>query len=128
MLATPKPKQRLPRAAILRWRREFEEVRARGQRHTSRLFILNWLLEEKNSRRFGIIVPKPIGTAVVRNYVKRCCREAYRRIQNDLPEKLTSIWIARHNSAKASYEEIFSEMTLAYQKAGLFSKTSGEAK
>ncbi|MFH1067268.1 MAG: ribonuclease P protein component [bacterium] len=112
---TPKRDERLPRSSILRGRARFEKVRREGKRCQGRFLVLNWLLAD--ARQMAVIVPKAVGNAVQRNAVKRKAREVYRRLQGDLPLMLRSIWIVRR-AADVSYEEVKSEMTSLYRKAG----------
>ena len=76
---------RLGKAARLRRRREFLAVQERGRRlHAGELVVLA-LVTGTNRPRIGITVSKRVGTAVVRNRIKRWVREAFREAAPDLP-------------------------------------------
>ncbi len=67
----------------------------------------------------GVVVSKNIGSATVRNRVKRQVREAYRHLQNKLPHGLKSIWVAKRFASQGTFQELQSEMVKLYTKAEL---------
>lgn len=52
---------------------------ARGFRYATSHLIVHVLANELGHSRLGLTVPRKVGTAVVRNRVKRRLREAFRR-------------------------------------------------
>jgi ribonuclease P protein component len=76
---------KLPTAARVRRRREFLAVQERG----TRLYAGEVLVLAKGAgaerARIGITVSSKLANAVERNRVKRWVREAFRRIQAELP-------------------------------------------
>jgi ribonuclease P protein component len=76
---------RLGKAARLRRRREFLAVQERGRRlHAEELVVLA-LATGTRRPRIGITVSTRVGTAVVRNRIKRWVREAFRDAAPSLP-------------------------------------------
>jgi ribonuclease P protein component len=76
---------RLGKAARLRRRREFVAVQERGRRlHAEELVVLV-LATGTNRPRIGITVSRRVGTAVVRNRIKRWVREAFREAAPFMP-------------------------------------------
>lgn len=76
---------KLPKAARLRRRREYLAVQERG----TRLYAGEVLVLVKGPgagrARIGITVSSKVANAVGRNQVKRWVREAFRRLQPELP-------------------------------------------
>ena len=68
--------------------RDFDAVYRRGRSVATRYLILHWFEREEEDDgppRLGIAVPRAIGTAVVRNRIKRQLREAWRASPPDAP-------------------------------------------
>ncbi len=75
-----------PKRARLRKRSEYVDVQQRGRKVQSDHFLLLWLRRDGVGTRVGITVSSRVGTAVVRNRLKRWVRELVRRDPRDLPE------------------------------------------
>ena len=84
--------------------KRFSTIRRDGQGRANRLLVMKTLPNELDRSRFGFVVGKRVGCAVVRNRVKRRLREVIRHT----PVK--SGWdmyvIARRGAAGASYHEL----------------------
>ena len=76
---------KLPKAARLRRRREFLAVQDRGARLCSGELLVLRGTTAVDRPRIGITVSSKVANAVGRNRVKRWVREAFRRIQAELP-------------------------------------------
>ena len=57
-------------------------------------------------RRLGCTVPKKVGTAVVRNQIKRWIREAFRATRDELPQGCTVVVNAKRSAARMNYEDV----------------------
>jgi ribonuclease P protein component len=67
------------RANRLSRSRDFEAVYRRGRSVSSRFLVLYWFpQEEPGEPRFGLSVPRSVGSAVERNRIKRQLRELWR--------------------------------------------------
>ena len=68
--------------------RDFDTVYRRGQSVSSRYLVLHWFPREEDPDgvpRLGLAVPRAVGTAVVRNRVKRLLREAWKELLPTVP-------------------------------------------
>ncbi len=102
-LSFPKSR-RLTRAS------EFERVKQHGYAERGRLMTLS-LLAVKNAgpSRSGFITARAIGSATIRNRIRRRLREIVRKHQHDLREDFWIVLIARRDAASASYRALEDE-------------------
>ena len=102
-LSFPKSR-RLTRAS------EFERVRREGRAHHGGLLILGVLAaEEFHGFRAGFVTGRRLGSAVVRNRVRRRLREIVRNHQQEIVDAKWIVTIARVNAARASYRQLEDE-------------------
>jgi len=71
----------LPREERLRRRPDFLRVQRRGSRTRGRFLTLVGLPNETGASRLGIVAPRRLGKAVVRNRSKRRVRELFRHLK-----------------------------------------------
>lgn len=71
--------------------------------------------------RFGLVVSRKVGNAVVRNRVKRWLREALRRQVSAWPTADHAV-IARPRAATAGYHVLETELAAASQRLGRASR------
>ena len=106
--------QGLGRSKRLRKRSGFLAVQQRGQRVAGRNLVLYVMLptdgKSEKSARLGITVSKKVGTAVVRNRVKRWVREGYRKIAQPPPQGTDLVVIAKPSAANTSYRATAEEL------------------
>ena len=68
--------------------RDFDTVYRRGQSASTRYLVLHWFPRDEDLDgvpRVGLAVPRSVGSAVVRNRVKRLLREAWRELLPTVP-------------------------------------------
>ena len=118
--------QRLRRCDRLRDRRDFQRASRDGHRANTRNFVL--LATPRRSSgvgaRLGVTASRRVGGAVVRNRVKRCVREWFRRSGRDAARGMDLVVIARPAVAALGQGEIQRELELGASRLG----ASGEAR
>jgi ribonuclease P protein component len=77
--------------------RDFEAVYRRGRSFASRYLVLYWFPREEpdGDPRLGLAVPKSLGSAVIRNRLKRQLREAWRSRLEQVPPGRDYVLVAR---------------------------------
>ncbi len=85
---------------------DFIRVRKQGRSWAHPLVILSADRNELGTTRFGFIVSRRIGNAVVRNRVKRQLREAVRSHLDQVPEGWDVVLLARAPIAEARFCDI----------------------
>ena len=93
--------QRLRPAERLRCPRAFRRVFQQGKKLLSPLFVLYILPTSQPYSRLGLAVSKRIGSAVVRNRVKRRLREVFRCHKYLLDPPCDVVIVARSAAARA---------------------------
>ncbi len=84
--------------------KRFSQIHKDGSSAANRLLVIRVLANGTDQTRFGFVVSKRIGNAVVRNKVKRRLREAVRT--RPVAAGWDAIFIARKGSEKAPYRKL----------------------
>lgn len=66
-------------------KKDFAEMFSTGIRRKSGCLLVTRKENTSGYPRLGLSVPKKVGNAVIRNRIKRRCREAFRMLQHELP-------------------------------------------
>lgn len=94
----------MDKQARLRQQSEFDAVRQKGRWWTNGLLSLQAMTNGLERNRYGFLVSKKVGKAVVRNRTKRRLKEIVRK------EALSQGWdlvlIAKPKAAEATFEEM----------------------
>ena len=125
----------LPRPVRMTRRREFEAVRLRGSSVGGKLLAIGFLEQPEVINQpvavnqpaavklmAGVIVPKAIGCAPVRNRLKRCLREIIREALPTLEGEIARpafVTIARRASVGADFASLRAEWHRLARKVGL---------
>lgn len=113
-------------ARPLRLRRSFEfaRVRRHGRSSSTRLLVLAILSNNLVHNRYGFVVGKRVGKAVIRNRVRRWLREAVRALEPHLRNGYDVVIIARGPIAnpEVSYPEVLETLRSLSKRAGLVSE------
>jgi ribonuclease P protein component len=88
----------------LRQQTEFDAVRQKGRWWTNSLLSLQAMANGLERNRFGFLVSKKVGKAVVRNRTKRRLKEIMRR--RALSQGWDIVLIAKPKAAGATFEEM----------------------
>jgi ribonuclease P protein component len=83
--------------------RDFDAVYRRGTSASTRYVVLHWFPREEDEdgpSRLGLAVPRGVGSAVVRNRVKRLLREAWRGLLDEVPAGHDYVLVARPGLAE----------------------------
>lgn len=83
--------------------RDFDAVYRRGTSASTRYLVLHWFPREDDPAgvpRLGLAVPRGVGSAVVRNRMKRRLREAWRELLPSVPEGHDYVLAARPGLAE----------------------------
>jgi len=78
--------------------RDFDAVYRQGRSVSTRLLTLHWFAREDDplgSARVGLAIPRAVGTAVVRNRLKRQLREVWAELETGVPSGCDYVLVAR---------------------------------
>ena len=110
----------LPQHLRLKRSQDFYAVRQQGRRWRGKLISLSVLPTGLPHSRFGFVVSRSVGAAVVRNRVKRRLRAAIRTLLPQLTEGYDVVTIAHPPAAEASFQELNETLDGMFRQAGLF--------
>jgi ribonuclease P protein component len=96
---------------------DFSRVRKQGHSWAHPLLVLALARNDLGWSRFGFVVSRRVGGAVVRNRVKRRMREALRRHLDQIPAGWDVVLVARAPIAEARFVEIESAVTQLLTRA-----------
>lgn len=95
------PQLGLPKSRRLRSGLELREISRTGRRIRDNLFSVHTRANSLGYPRLGLTVSRRVSTkAVVRNRIKRCVRESFRRMQSTL-DGLDLVVVAQPNAGAA---------------------------
>jgi ribonuclease P protein component len=104
----------------LRRSADFERLRAQGKSYRHPLVTLSALPNGLTYTRYGFITGRRLGSAVVRNRVRRLLREAMRSFQPRLRAGFDVALIARNEIVGQSYSIVSQALQALLTQAGLF--------
>jgi ribonuclease P protein component len=84
--------------------RDFDAVYRHGRSVSTRFLVLYWFPREEGEgagARLGLAVPRAVGTAVVRNRMKRRLRETFQDRLPTLPQDQDYVLVVRPGLAEA---------------------------
>jgi len=112
-LSFPKSR-RLTRAS------EFDRVKREGLVRRGNLLALSaTVVENSGLCRVGFVTSRRLGSAVVRNRIRRCLREIVRQHQHGLRQDLWIVLIAKRDAANASYRALEDEWLRLARRASI---------
>ena len=102
----------------MRRRGEFRETYDAGRRHHGRLAVVFACFCEGDGPRLGITVTKKVGSAVVRNRLRRRVREIFRRLPAARTGPPTRLVVnVSPRAAAASFAELHEELERLFSRA-----------
>jgi len=99
--------------------KEYGEVYSRGGSVANRELALYFLKKESDVTRAGTSISRRVGTAVVRNRIKRLIKESFRKNEARIKEGYDLVFIARHAAKGKSFHEVEKAFIDVLSKAGL---------
>ena len=100
--------------------REYERVKREGLVRRGKLLMLDAaVVENSGPCRAGFITSRRLGSAVVRNRVRRRLREIVRRHQHELRQDLWIVLIVKRGAARASYRALEDEWLRLARRASI---------
>jgi ribonuclease P protein component len=99
-----------PKQARLRKRPEFLSLSRWGRKIYAPHFLIITKPNERGEARLGVTVSSKVGSAVVRNRVKRLLRECFRRYRHQIVPSQDVLIIARKSAVNLSWHEVESEI------------------
>jgi ribonuclease P protein component len=109
--------QNWSRAQRIRRRASFRRIQRFGKKIASKSFTVLYSANDTNAARFGLTVSKRVGTAVVRNRLKRRLRESLRRRKSAVTA-VDLVIIAKPSAASLDYESLDKEMASILERLG----------
>ncbi|UOQ95524.1 ribonuclease P protein component [Halobacillus shinanisalinarum] len=102
---------------------EFQQVFQHGQSFANRQLVLYYLKKEDQQHfRIGLSVSKKIGSAVVRNQIKRYLRQAFHELEGEIISHYDFVIIARKPTHQMEFNEIKSSLTHVLSRSKLLNK------
>ena len=109
-----------PKTKRLTLSSEFARVKGQGTTERGRYLVLGAAnVKEEKSFRAGFITPKHIGTAVVRNRVRRRLRDIVRTQQGRLRPGIWIVVVARPYAANATHPQLKDEWLRLAERASI---------
>ena len=107
-------RQSFSKEVRLRKAGDFKRVYARGDKRTSRSFVLFALKNDLPATRFGMTAPRKVGKAHDRNRIKRRVREIFRISQAAIPTGFDFVVNPRRSVIERNFEELRVELTALF--------------
>jgi len=89
----------------IRKAKDFEQVFQKGFKLITPTLIFRILVNDEESNRLGLAVPKKVGNAVIRNLVKRRIREAFRLTQASFATRIDIVVSPRRGIREKSFQD-----------------------
>ena len=109
----------LPRHFRLRRPQDFRAVQRGGKTWFTEQLVLSSLPNQRDHNRYGFVVSKRVGKAVIRNQVKRHLRALVQSRTADHRPGFDIVIIARPRAATASYATLGQALATLEKRAGL---------
>ena len=109
-----------PKSRRLTRSAEFEQVKKNGRVYHGQLILLGIVPANEATRfRAGFVTSRALGSAVVRNRVRRRLREIVRKHQREIVDRTWIVTMARANAASATYQQLEVEWLRLAKRASI---------
>ena len=108
--------EEFPRSIRIVRSSDYRTLYKTGRKVHSEHFVLFGRTNGVGHPRLGITVSRKIGSAVVRNRIKRIFREIFRRSLHEIPRQLDIVVNAKADCIEIDYRELRSEFLNAAQR------------
>ncbi len=99
----------LPKALILKSKKEFEEVFQKGTRKSSGNLTIYCYTSNEPGLKFGFLVDKKIKKSVPRNKLKRWLREIVRKNKEKFSSGQKIIFFAKKEALQKTYWDLYAD-------------------
>jgi len=111
--------QRFSRAQRILRRAEYDRIFRQGRRRASASFVCHILVRPGEGCKLGLAVSRKVGSAVIRNRVKRYIRETYRKVRGRLTGDTHVVIVARPGAAALTYQQAEAELIGLWRHMGV---------
>jgi ribonuclease P protein component len=112
----------MQRQFCLRRSADFEHVRAQGRVWRHPFVMLSMVRNDLAHNRYGFITSRRLGSAVVRNRVRRVLREVVRLASPKLRQGFDVVFIARNEILDQPYSEVKEVLDQLFRRADLLER------
>ena len=112
----------LPKSTRLGSNRDFQKVYKEGKSIAGRYLVLHWRKNETGKVQIGFAAGKKLGSAVIRNRLKRIMREAWRLHPEKRPTGYDMILVARKSLVGKTFFEAEKGLMEVLQRSTLINK------
>jgi len=111
----------LKKINIIRLKKEFEEIRTRGEIHQSPIFGLVTLdIRSEGESRFGFVISKKISKkAVVRNKIRRLLAESVRVNLKNIKKGYLVLFLVKKEIIGMKFGEVETEVKRMFERVGI---------
>ena len=121
----------MKRSLRLRHTADIQRVRQHGKTQRNPYVVLLYAQQPQDPAtpsypytRVGVVAGKRLGSAVIRNKVKRQLRAIMQKVYPSLPKQYDILLIARQPINTASFQQIETAVQTSLQRAGLLENTN----
>ncbi len=109
----------------LKKNRDFRRAFDAGRSVANRLLVLYTVRWEGPVSRVGYSVSRRVGSAVIRNRVKRRLREAFLRVRKGVPAGHLLVWLPRAGLKEATFQDVCAAMEDLLRRSGVSRREGG---
>lgn len=103
----------------LRRAEDYARLRREGRKHRHPFFVVSFVLNDLPHNRYGFIIAKRVGKAVVRNRIRRLARETVRLLHRNLTPGYDVVIIARSSVVGESFQAVQNVLEEIFRRAGM---------